>query len=89
MASDISICNQVRGASLCASTNGTLARRGNPSGSGQYCWCRMTAPRVGAWVFAYNYSLTSYSNCSESCASGGCAGNLRADADFRAAVLGP
>jgi len=32
--------------------------------SGGYCWCRMTAPRLGQWVY-----LNAISNCASSCAA--------------------
>jgi hypothetical protein len=86
-----STCNQVRGESLCTTTNGTVAQRGTPSMSDNsdsdvYCWCRMTAPRVGAWVFGNVYD--SASPCSSGCAIR-CADFVRLGTVFRAAVLGP
>jgi hypothetical protein len=89
MVSADTTCNQVRGEGLCANggTTTTTGERGTPGGSGgRHCWCRMTAPRVGAWVF--RISDGSASNCSANCAYN-CAGNLRSNGNFRAAVLGP
>jgi hypothetical protein len=86
MASADTKCNQVMGVSLCSLNSGTFAQRGTPTESGQYCWCRMTAPRVGAWVFGDD--IGSASNCSANCAAH-CAFYVRNNAAFRAAVLGP
>jgi hypothetical protein len=86
MGSADTACNQVRGESQCATNEGVYAVRGTPAGtSGQYCWCRMTEPRVGAWVFRNDYDSASY--CSTDCA-GNCADYVRSNADLRAAVLG-
>ena len=36
------------------------------STDGANCWCKMTGPRVGLWVFAFTYSTTA--NCANGCA---------------------
>jgi hypothetical protein len=86
MVSGDSTCNQVKGGSICAANKGTYATRGTPTGSGKNCWCRMTEPREGAWVFKFGYDTASY--CSTYCAYA-CADDIKNKAGFRAAVLGP
>jgi hypothetical protein len=56
------------------------------SDSDVYCWCRMTTPRVGAWVFL-GVGLSA-SNCSTGCAND-CADSVRDYRGFRAAVVAP
>ena len=77
----------VSGISACSSTSGTSANAisGNPSTTdGRFCWCKMTAPRAGRWVFHADSGLAG--NCAEGCAFG-CANYVRYDSSVRAAVL--
>jgi hypothetical protein len=88
MKSDDAICNQVSGEGVCATNNGVSGKKGGaPTGDdGRYCYCRMTAPREGTWVFLSAFG--SATNCSSYCAND-CANDVQGDANFRAAVLGP
>jgi len=75
----------VTGESRCSSTSGAWANNGNPStNSGTNCWCKMTSPRAGSWVFDYGGGSTSY--CQFNCALN-CASNVRYDSGFRGAAL--
>ena len=75
----------VSGESRCSSTNGTYANPGNPSTTnGEYCWCKMTSPRAGSWIFYGYWSHALY--CSIYCADY-CAYVVLHYSDFRGAVL--
>jgi len=76
----------VSGESLCSSTDGgSLGIIDNPSTTdGRYCWCKMTSPRAGSWVFRFGGSNASH--CSSDCASN-CATYVRFISEFRRAAL--
>jgi len=79
----------VTGVSRCSDTGGTNAVKGNPSEtSGGSCWCKMTTPRAGAWVYysAFNGVLGPASACGMACSSA-CANHVQSNSNFRAAVL--
>ena len=69
-------------------TRGKYAEVGNPSGEfGPNAWCRVKkkSSSGGAWVFLS--ALSSADDCATYCAYG-CAGDVRARAGFRRALLG-
>jgi hypothetical protein len=82
----------ISGQGFCSDTSGTHAQTGNPKLYGTSesvtvnCWCRMTTPALGLWVFRATYA--SHANCAGYCATD-CAGRVSHEANFRAAVLVP
>jgi hypothetical protein len=84
-------CNKVKGEGICTSDTGTSGARGlpiAPNGSGGKCWCRMTAPRTGAWVLVFSIGLAGDCMSGLTCA-GTCADDIKNKAGFRAVILGP
>ncbi|MDR1071409.1 MAG: hypothetical protein LBL21_02080 [Rickettsiales bacterium] len=76
----------ISGLGVCSTSAGTPAVKGNPSMEGGiYCWCKMTSPRVGAWVF--RVSLGSNAECNSQCAM--YCDHLYFNAAFREAILAP
>jgi len=77
----------VSGISACSTTSGTFgtAIDGSPStDDGSRCWCMMTAPRGGRWVFDNVIGATA--GCAQLCAYF-CAFYVQHNTSFRAAVL--
>jgi len=76
----------VSGTSVCATNSGTYAQTGTPGGSGgTNCWCRMTSPRAGSWVFRGDYDDASF--CADACTED-CLGAIAYGVDdFRTAIL--
>jgi hypothetical protein len=80
----------VNGYGFCSDTSGTYAQTGNPKlyyssdSVTKNCWCRMTTPAIGPWVFRHAHG--SGADCHTGCALG-CAYDVAGNASFRAAVL--
>jgi hypothetical protein len=73
------VYHTVSGQSFCSSNNGSgTYTNGTPdfdsaaSSSNKYCWCRMTAPNLGAsWVFQFDFlSISTAASCALNCAFG-------------------
>jgi hypothetical protein len=81
----------VSGIARCSTTHGgTKGNKGSPVQTvtdGVNCWCRMVAPRVGAWVFEGNYG-TDFDDWCSTCDLL-CAGTFYNHATFRANILAP
>ena len=58
---------------------------GSGPGMARFCFCRMSWPKQGAWVFLFDSA--SASGCASDCAYG-CAANAVNSAAFRSVVLG-
>jgi hypothetical protein len=71
---------------LCSTTNGGAAgTKGNPSMSeDNYCWCKMTGPLAGPWVF--RGPDNSHAACLAYCAMN-CAESIQSNSIIRTAVL--
>ena len=81
---------KVMGLAMCSVTTGTRGQRGNPdqtwSSAVMSCWCRMTYPRVGAWIFHATHST--HHNCRHFCTTD-CQVAIMYLPASRAAILAP
>ena len=77
----------VSGMVMCSTESGTsgTAIAGSPSiWNGINCWCAMTSPRAGRWVFMHAYGTAA--DCAINCAFY-CGSRVRSFSTYRAAIL--
>jgi hypothetical protein len=75
------------GHGFCSTSFGTYTFAGNPvKNYGYYCWCRMTKPKIGRWVFQHAYESDEL--CHAYCAMN-CGDHISRIAAFRKSVLTP
>ena len=78
----------VSGISACGDTIISVgeAIAGSPSTAiAPYCWCKMTSPRAGRWVYIHN-PMASVIECERSCARF-CVERIQTNASIRATIL--
>ena len=78
---------KVAGMAMCSTTNGVINIAGNPSmEAGPGCWCQMTDPVIGRWIFGHWYAtnIDCWSRCTTHCS-----GTVFHNVTFRNAVLTP